>query len=199
MKLSRVARFLKRLQLGSKTELTTKGLTFEFFCQVVPLFLSSYRHERKFARFAQLWLSFNDMKYLRWLVWEVFWSVLYLRDYFLTIGESINNWWASSMQSNLFPMFYRPQAFNCQSSDESILWLLLKILYSFFIAFFSLSRVCPCSTAFRAKVVFWSILKEPINSGSCWCPTWCQKRNLSLLRLGKTWRFSDAYKTWSWC
>ena len=137
MKISRVARFLKRLQLGSKTELTTKGLTFEFFCQIVPRFLSSYLHEQKFARFAQLWFSFNDMKYLRWLVWEVFWSVPYLRDYFLTIGDSINNWWASSMQSNVFPMFFRLQAFNCQSSDESIFWLVLKNLYSFFMVFFN--------------------------------------------------------------
>ena len=40
------------------------------------------------------------------------------------------------MQSNLFPIFFRLQAFICQSSDESILWLLLKILYAFFIVFF---------------------------------------------------------------
>ena len=40
------------------------------------------------------------------------------------------------MQSNLSPMFFRLQAFNGQSSDESILWLVSKILYSFSIVFF---------------------------------------------------------------
>ena len=185
--------------IGFQNWIDHETIGFWVLCRTVPRFLSSCLHGQKFARFAQLWFSFNDMNYLRWLVWEVFWTVFYLCPYFLTIGVSKNNWWASSMQSNVFPMFFRLQAFNCQSSDESILWLLLKILYSFFIVFFSLSRVSPCSTPFPAEVVFWSIIKKTNYSASRWCPSWCQKRNFGLLRLGKTWTFSDAYKPWIWC
>ena len=128
--------FCERFAIGFQNWIDHETIGFCVLCRTVPRFLSSCLHGQKFARFAQLWFYFNDMNNLRWLVWEVFWTVFYLCPYFLTIGVSKNNWWASSMQSNVFPMFFRLQAFNCQSSDESILWLLLKILYSFFIVFF---------------------------------------------------------------
>ena len=152
-KFSRIAQFSKSLQLGSKIELNTKGLTFEFFVRLWLVFLSSYPHGQKIARFAQLWFSFGGMKKFGWLVWEVFWSVLCSCPYFLTIGVSNNNWWASSTQSNLFPMFIRLQAFNSQSSDESILWLLLKVLYSFFMVF-SMSISFDVLLRFTQKLFF---------------------------------------------
>ena len=184
--------FWKVCNWDPKLNWPRKCWLWSFSVRLCLVFLSCYLHEQKFARFAQLWFSFNDMNYLRWLVWEVFWSVLYLCPYFLTIGVSNNNWWASSTQSNLFPMFFPLQAFNCQSSDESILWLPLKIIYSFFIVFFFIFKSLSTFYSVSRKSCFLKYSKEPNNSVSRWCPSWCQKRNFGLLRLGKTWTFSDA-------
>ena len=88
------------------------------------------------------------------------------------------------MQSNLSPMFFRLQAFNGQSSDESILWLVLKSFYSIFMFLF----IVKCLSMFYSvsrKSCFLKHKKKLFNAASRWCPSWCQKRNFGLLRLGK--------------
>ena len=137
VKFSRIARFLKCLQLGSRTELTTKRLVFAFF---VGLCLVFCRHVCMDKNLQDL-LNCDSLS-TTWII------------YFITIGNSNNNWWASSMQSNLFPMFFRLQAFNCQSSDESTLWLLLKVLYSFFIVFFDCQESVHVLLRFPQKLFF---------------------------------------------
>ena len=66
----------KRLQLDSKSDLTTNGLILGFFVGKWLLWLTSYLYGLKFAKIAQLLFFFDDINFFRCLVWGVFWSVL---------------------------------------------------------------------------------------------------------------------------
>ena len=76
LKFSRIALWRKRLQLDSKSDLTTNGLILEFFVWIWILSLTSYLFGLKFAGIAQLLFFFDDINFFRCLVWGVFWSVL---------------------------------------------------------------------------------------------------------------------------
>ena len=76
LKFSRIAILRKRLQLDSKTDLTTNGLILGFFVGRWLLSLTSYLYGLKSARIAQLLFFFDEIKFFRCLVWGVFWSVL---------------------------------------------------------------------------------------------------------------------------
>ena len=76
LKFSRIALWPKRLQLDSKSDLTTNGLILGFFVGKWLLWLTSYLNELKFAKIAQLLFFFDDINFFRCLVWGVFWSVL---------------------------------------------------------------------------------------------------------------------------
>ena len=68
MKFSRIALLRKRLQLDSKSDLTTNGLIFGFFVGKWILLLTSYLYGLEFARVAQLLFFFDDIKFFRCLV-----------------------------------------------------------------------------------------------------------------------------------
>ena len=76
LKFSRIALLRKRLQLDSKSDLTTNGLILGFFVGKWLLSLTSYLYGVKSARNAQLLFFFDDINFFRCLVWGVFWSVL---------------------------------------------------------------------------------------------------------------------------
>ena len=76
LKFSRIALLRKRLQLDSKSDLTTNGLILGFFVGKWLLSLTSYLCGVKSARNAQLLFFFDDINFFRCLVWGVFWSVL---------------------------------------------------------------------------------------------------------------------------
>ena len=76
LKFSSIELWRKRLQLDSKSDLTTNGLILEFFVGKEILSLTSYLRGLKFARIAQLLFFFDDIKFFRCFVWGVFWSVL---------------------------------------------------------------------------------------------------------------------------
>ena len=76
LKFSRIALWRKRLQLDSKSDLTTNGLILGFFVGKWLLWLTSYLYGLKFAKIAQLFFFFDDINFFRCLVWGVFWSVL---------------------------------------------------------------------------------------------------------------------------
>ena len=71
-----IALWRKRLQLDSKSDLTTNGLILGFFVGKWLLSLTSYLYGLKSAGIAQLLFFFDDMNFFRCLVWEVFWFVL---------------------------------------------------------------------------------------------------------------------------
>ena len=75
LKFSRIALWRKRLQLDSKSDLTTNGLIFGFFVGKWILSSTSYLYGLKVARIAQLLFFFDDIKFFRCLVWGVFWYV----------------------------------------------------------------------------------------------------------------------------
>ena len=75
-KFSRIALLRKRLQLDSKSDLTTDGLTLGFFVGKWLLLMTSYLYGLKSAGFAQLFFFFDAINFFRFLVWGVFWSVL---------------------------------------------------------------------------------------------------------------------------
>ena len=68
LKFFRFALLRKRLQLDSKTDLTTNGFILEFFVGKWILSLTSYLYGLKFARIAQLLFFFDDIKFFRCLV-----------------------------------------------------------------------------------------------------------------------------------
>ena len=68
LKFSRIALLRKRLQLDSKSDLTTNGLILGFFIGKWLLLLTSYLYGLKFARIAQLLFFFDDIKFFRCLV-----------------------------------------------------------------------------------------------------------------------------------
>ena len=74
-KFSRIALLRKRLQLDSKSDLTTDGLTLGFFVGIWLLSSTSYLYGLKSAGMAQLLFFFDDIIFFRCLVWGVFWSV----------------------------------------------------------------------------------------------------------------------------
>ena len=76
LKFSRIALWPKRLQLDSKSDLTTNGLILGFFVGKWVLWLTSYLYGLKFAKIAQLLFLLDDINFFRCLVWGVFWSVL---------------------------------------------------------------------------------------------------------------------------
>ena len=65
LKFSCIALFLKRLHLGSKTDLTTNGFIFKFFVELCRLLSSSYLHGLKSVRIAHLCFSFDDIQSFR--------------------------------------------------------------------------------------------------------------------------------------
>ena len=75
-KFSRIALLRKRLQLDSKSDLTTDGLILGFFVGKWLLLLTSYLYGPKSAGIAHLLILFDGIKFFRFLVWGVFWSVL---------------------------------------------------------------------------------------------------------------------------
>ena len=68
LKFSPIALLRKRLQLDSKSDLTTNGLSLGFFVGKWLLSLTSYLYGLKFARIAQLLFFFDDIKFFRCLV-----------------------------------------------------------------------------------------------------------------------------------
>ena len=100
LKFCRIALQRERLQLDSKSDLTTKGLSLGFFVWKWILSLTSYLYGLKSARYAQLLFFFDDIKIFRCLVWVVFWSVLWKCLYFLAIGFCNIDWWALAMHCN---------------------------------------------------------------------------------------------------
>ena len=76
LKFSRIALLRKRLQLDSKSDLTTNGLILGFFVRKWLLSLTSYLYGLKSARIARLLFFFDDIRFFRCLFWGVFWSVL---------------------------------------------------------------------------------------------------------------------------
>ena len=67
LKLSLFALLLKRLQLGSKIDLSTNGLILGFFVGKWLLSLTSYLYGLKSARDAQLLFYFDDINFFRCL------------------------------------------------------------------------------------------------------------------------------------
>ena len=65
LKFSRIALSWKRLQLDSRSDLTTNGLILGFFVGKCLLSLTSYLFELKSAGIAQLLFFFDDMKLFR--------------------------------------------------------------------------------------------------------------------------------------
>ena len=92
LKFSRIALWRKRLQLDSKSDLTTNGLILGFFVGKWLLSLTSYLFGLKSARDVQLLVYFDDIKFFRCLGWGVFWSVLWKCFYFLAIGFCNMDW-----------------------------------------------------------------------------------------------------------
>ena len=76
LKFSRIALLRKRLQLDSKSDLTTNGLILGVFVGKWLPSLTSYLCGVKSARNAQFFFFFDDIKFFRYSVWGVFWSVL---------------------------------------------------------------------------------------------------------------------------
>ena len=66
---SRIALWRKRLQLDSRSDLTTNGLIFWFFVRKWLPSLTSYLCGLKSARIAFLFYVFDDIKFFRCLVW----------------------------------------------------------------------------------------------------------------------------------
>ena len=75
-KCSRIALVRKRLQLDSKSDLTTDGLILGFFVGKWLLSSISYLYGLKSARIAQVLFFFDGIKVFRCLLSGVFWSVL---------------------------------------------------------------------------------------------------------------------------
>ena len=76
LKFSPIALWRKRLQLDSKSDLTTNGLILGFFVGKWLLSLTSYPYGLKSARDAHLLFYFDDINFFRCLGWGVLWSVL---------------------------------------------------------------------------------------------------------------------------
>ena len=72
LKFSRIALLRKRLQLGSKSDLTTNGLIVRFFCWEMASFVDFISVWTKICKKAQLLFFFDDIKFFRCLVWGVF-------------------------------------------------------------------------------------------------------------------------------
>ena len=68
MTFSPIAVLWKRLQLDSKTDLTRNGLILEFFVSLGLASLSLYLHGLKYAKFAEMFFSFDDINSFRYLV-----------------------------------------------------------------------------------------------------------------------------------
>ena len=68
LKFFRIALLRKRLQLDSKSDLTTNGLILGFFVGYWLLWLTSYLYGLKFAIIAQLFFFFDDINFFRCLV-----------------------------------------------------------------------------------------------------------------------------------
>ena len=92
LKFSRIALWRKRLQLDSKSYLTTNGLILGFFVGKWLLSLTSYLFGLKSARDVQLLVYFDDINFFRCLGWGVSWSVLWKCFYFLAIGFCNMDW-----------------------------------------------------------------------------------------------------------
>ena len=92
LKFSRIALLRKRLQLDSKSDLTTNGLILGFFVGKWLPSLTSHLYGLKVARIVQLLFFFDDIKFFRCLVWGVFWSVLSKCLYFWAIGFFNIDW-----------------------------------------------------------------------------------------------------------
>ena len=89
---SRIELWRKRLQLDSKSDLTTNGLILGFFVGKWLFSSTSYLFGPKSARIAQLLFFFDDINFFRCLVWGVFWSVLQKCLYFLAIWFCNIDW-----------------------------------------------------------------------------------------------------------
>ena len=92
LKFSPIALWRKRLQLDSKSDLTTNGLILGFFAIKWLLSLTSYLCGLKSARDAQMLFYFDDINFFRCLVWGVLWSVLWKWFYFSAIGFCNMDW-----------------------------------------------------------------------------------------------------------
>ena len=76
LKFSRIALWRKRMQLDSKSGLTTNGLIPRFFVGKWFLSWTHYLYGLKSARTAHLLFFFEEINFFRYLVCGVFWSVL---------------------------------------------------------------------------------------------------------------------------
>ena len=68
LKFSRIALLRKRLQFDSKSDMTTNGLILGVFVGNWLLSITSYLYGLKYARIAQLFFFFDDIKFFRCLV-----------------------------------------------------------------------------------------------------------------------------------
>ena len=100
LKFPRIALLRKLLQLDSKSDSTTKELFLGFSVGKWLLLLTSDLYGLKFARNAQFLFFFDVIKFLRCLIWGVFWSVLQKVLYFLGIVYCNFNWQALGFQCN---------------------------------------------------------------------------------------------------
>ena len=72
---SRIELWRKRLQVDSRSDLTTNGLILEFLAGKCFPSLTSYLYGLISARTAHLFFVFDDIKFFRCLVWGALWSV----------------------------------------------------------------------------------------------------------------------------
>ena len=92
LKFSRIALLRKRVQLDSKSDLTTNGLVLGFFVKKRLLLLTQYLYGLKSARIAQLLFFFDDINFFRCFILVVIWSVLQKCLYFLAIWFCNTDW-----------------------------------------------------------------------------------------------------------
>ena len=89
---SPIALWRKRVQLDSKSDLTTNGLVLGFFVKKRLLLLTQYLYGLKSARIAQLLFFFDDINFFRCFILVVIWSVLQKCLYFLAIWFCNTDW-----------------------------------------------------------------------------------------------------------
>ena len=82
LKFSRTVLWGKLLQLDSKSDLTTNGLTLNVFVGKWLPSLTSYLCGLKSAGIAQYFFVFDDINLFRYLVWGLFWSDFWKCLYF---------------------------------------------------------------------------------------------------------------------
>ena len=97
----------------------------------------------------------------------------------------------------LFPFFCVFQSSSPEGFDE-IFSLITYENQLFPLSKFSVKYLSD-STWYTVIIVIWMMLMVPVNPLARWWPCLCLNCVSGLRRLWKTWTFSDAYKSLSWC